>query len=102
MMEFRKVVAGGLIAATALAFAGTAPAEAGCGLGCGLGIGIVGGVIAGAAIAAAQPAYPRYAPPPGVYYAPGEVYYQGPVYPGCRVYKWQDEWGRVHKDRICG
>lgn len=98
MKLFTRIAAVGLVATTALASAATyTPAEARCGFGCGLGFGIIGGVIAGAAIASA----PRYAPPPGVYYAPGYVYYQGPVYEGCHVYKWVDEWGRKHKDRIC-
>lgn len=101
MNHLFKLAAVGTIAATAIAFAGTHDAEARCGLACGVGLGVVGGIVAGAAIAAAQPGYIYHAPPPGVYYAPGYVYYTGPVQPGCHVYKWRDEWGRKHKDRIC-
>jgi hypothetical protein len=101
MNQFRKIAAVGLVAAGAMAFSAAQQAEARCGFACGATFGVIGGIFAGAAIASAQPAYPRYAPPPGVYYEPGYVYYNGPVHPGCRVYKWQDEWGRVHKDRIC-
>jgi hypothetical protein len=99
---FTRIASVAMIAASALVFVAPAPAEARCGIGCGVGLGIIGGVVAGAAIASAQPAYPRYAPPPGVYYEPGYVYYRGPVYAGCRKYKWVDDWGRVHIDRICG
>lgn len=100
--HFSKSAAVALIATSALGMtAKPDDAQAGCGFGCGAAVGIVGGVIAGAAIANAQPQNPRYASPPGVYYAPGAVYYSGPVYPGCRKYKWTDEWGRIHVDRIC-
>lgn len=102
MKLFGKMAATALVAATAMSFAATSEAEARCGFACGAIFGIIGGVAAGAAIASTPPGYPYYAPPPGVYYEPGHVYYQGPVYPGCRKYKWVDQWGRKHVDQICG
>lgn len=101
MTFFGKIAATGLVALSALAFTAHQEAEARCGFACGAVFGIIGGVAAGAAIASVPQGYPYYAPPPGVVYEPGYVYYNGPVYPGCRKYKWVDQWGRKHVDEIC-